>query len=143
MTGNPIKEWIIFSALWLLLLIPVLRLTRGREHPGSTPAALAPDSVRTVTAAAVIRYTGQPVFFRIRQGAKILCEVQSPPAGGTERQLQLQIEADSAELYLQGQWPDQAKHVFEIELLVEGLPERKSHCWLRQELDEVMSFDWP
>ncbi len=142
MTGNPIKEWIVFSALWLLLLIPVLRLTCDRRHRTPPPLEEAPAAVRSVTAAAVVRYTGQPVFFRITQGGKILCEVKTPPAGGAEYPLQLQIEADSAELYLHAQWPDQEKHVFEIELLVDGLPERKSHCWVRQELDEVMSFDW-
>jgi hypothetical protein len=140
--GNPIKEWIIFSIFWMILLIPVIKLTGGRKQPQSTTVQEQESTARTVQAATTIRYTGQPLFFRIFQGEKILCEIKDPPLRETWCKLPIQIEDDFAELYLQAQWPDGEEHVFEIELSVKNAEERKAHCWAQRELHEVVSFNW-
>ena len=144
MRGNPVKEWIIFSILWLLLLIPVMKLTGSKKHPERTavqPIATE-DSVRKVEAIAVIRYTGKPYRFKISQDNRLLSEITSPPQNGTECTLTLHLVDNYVELHLQAQWPDEQMHVFEIELIIDNLDEKKVHCWAQQMADEIITFEW-
>lgn len=144
MRGNPIKEWIIFSAIWLLLLIPVIKLTAFRQrteiitqsqHETETSLVL----VNTIT---ILRYTGKPLFIKITQNGQILCNLNNPQPEETELDLPILIEEKSTELLVQAEWPDENRHVLEIKLIVTGEEEQKTHCWSEKELDEAVSFSW-
>jgi hypothetical protein len=141
--GNPIKEWIIFSAIWLMLLIPVIKLTgfRKAEEP-STGSQLLNETAQNITATALMRYTGRPIYFKLTQNGKTLCDIKDPPPDETEEEISLAIEENSAELLLQVKWPDETQHAFEIELIVDGEQEQKVHCWAESELDEIVTFNW-
>jgi hypothetical protein len=142
--GNPIKEWIIFSILWLLLLIPVIRLTGSRK-----PAAHVPSVQKSVAASlqqkeatAVIRYTGQPLSIKISQQGRTRRRIDAPPAGGIENTLTLDFEGSGIEIQLQAEWPDDSEHALEIELIADNLDARKAHLWADRELNEIVSFEW-
>lgn len=143
MRGNPIKEWIIFSALWLLLLIPVIKLTgerKLRDPSEINPAAGESAKIRSATA--LFRYTGKPLFIEVIQDGKSLCKINTPPEGECETGIDLSIDGRGAELHLRAEWPDTARHALELELLPDGEPERKIHCWAKRDLDEILSFEW-
>jgi hypothetical protein len=141
--GNPIKEWIVFSLLWLALLVPVIRVTgtRGSVAPAvrETDAA-APE--RVVQALASIRYTGTPLFFSISQNGRCLLEVANPPAEGVEQTLALALAESRAELRLHARWPDRGRQVFEIRVHFDDEAERTAHFWAAESLDEIASFAW-
>jgi len=142
--GNPIKEWIIFSILWLVLLIPVIRLTGSRKPKeiDTVNQESASASIRATKATAVIRYTGKPLFINIGQHGKTLYRIEAPPAGETEQRLTLGFEESGVEILLQAEWPDETEHALEIELIVDNLEERKANLWAQQKLDELVSFSW-
>ncbi len=145
MRGNPIREWIAFSLLWLALLVPVVRLTGSR---GQSAAAVrknddAAADECVVQALAVIRYTGRPLFFRISQSGETLLEVANPPQGSVEQRISLRLEGNRSELLLQARWPDRDRHVLEVELIPDDETERTAHFWVEEELDAIASFRWP
>jgi len=140
--GSPIKEWIMFSVLWLLLVIPAIKLTLGQSHPPHPAQTTASVTECSVPATAVIRYTGAPSQFRVLQQGKVLCSSNTPLPGGSEYQFTLQLTENSAELNLQADWPDNQEHVFEIELIVDNLEEQRARRWAQKKLDDVVSFEW-
>ena len=142
--GNPIKEWIIFSALWLLLLIPVIRLTSFSKNAerADEPFPATEATRAAIPAIAILRYTGSPISIRISQNNRLLCELKKPPPGEAEQDLPVYIEDNTAELQLEAEWPDDRKHVLEIELIAEGKEEKKAHCWAEESLDEIVEFSW-
>ncbi len=144
MRGDPVKEWIIFSVCWLALLLPVLRVVGPQSERGDVAqlAAQQTSGVESRQAFAVVRYTGQPLFFRISQMSTVLYEENAPPVGGAERQIVLKLEDKILELLVEATWPDRQQHVFELELQPAGVAERRAHCWASQQLNEVVIFNW-
>lgn len=143
MRGNPIKEWVIFSVLWLILMIPVVKLTGRKRQSESVPKPHHESTAsQAVQATALFHYTGKPLFFKVSQYSKTLCDVKAPPSSETELEIPLTVEDESAELLLEAEWPDEQEHVFEIALIVAAKEEQKAHCWANRELNDVVSFEW-
>jgi len=143
--GNPITEWIVFSVIWLLLLIPVIRLThpgKSREENRKENQSLQ-QADRQSKATAIFRYTGTPGSIELSQDESNLCKIKTPPEDETEQEVLISIEEGCAELLVQAHWPDDKQHVLELELIVEGEVECKTHFWAESELNEVATFRWP
>lgn len=145
MRGNPVKEWIIFSGLWLLLLIPVIKLTALRKNSSITKKTRSETAVVTETssAIAILRYTEPPISMQITQNNRTLCDLSNLSPDETELELPLLIQGNNTEFLLRAEWSNANRHVLEIELFAGNKETRKQHYWTAQELYEAVSFSWP
>ncbi len=144
MKGNPIKEWIVFSVLWLLLLIPVIKLTVSRKNTAITikPHSETAAAETTTSATTILRYTETPLSVKITQNNRTLCDLSNLSPAETELELPLLIKDYNTEFLLQVKWSNDNRHVFEIELFVEDKEAQMQHYWTEQELNEAVRFSW-
>jgi len=142
--SRPIIEWLIFSVFWLLLSVPLLKITGSRTKSDihEQAAASSVDTTEQIPAIIIVRYTGTPEFFRLSQMERVLFEAHEPADELMEQRVALTIESGIAEILLQAEWDDNQRHVLEIEALIEGHEEKRLHCWATHELDEVITLNW-
>lgn len=141
MGGNPIKACLIFIIGWLILLIPLLRLTGERSQ-----AALVVDQESNgneMKAWADLRFTQPPLAFSIRQGDKMLWSGTNCSETELETQLLFHVEHERTELLVEAQWPDAAgSQVLELTLEPDERATLSRHAWAEPALDDIMVFDW-
>lgn len=140
MHSHPIREWILFSLVWLALAIPVRVLTRPSGESIVSPPA--PADEHAVSALAVLRYTAAPAHLRISQRETVLWDDDALPAEEAENIIELLLDEGHAELTVEARWSEAGRHVLELELFPDEMNSRTAHAWAEESLDEVFLFHW-
>lgn len=137
MQGKPFIQWLLFALLWMLLLVPIVRVTRA------TATARAPETAVT-TAIPVwlsVRFSALPDSFTVRQGDQVLMSETNPSEQLFDRETRMAIDEFGAELTLIAELPDTDTAV-EIVVEPDGLPRQSRTLWLSGSVEEVVSFPW-
>jgi len=138
MRGKPLIQWIAFTALWMLLLIPVLRVTR-QTAPAAVPST-APAGER-VAVWLSLRFSNDPESFGVYQGQELLWAEARPEGRMFERQVSMILDSSGAEINLVAALADE-EHAVEVALEPEGFPRRSRTLWVTGPVDDPFVFSW-
>jgi hypothetical protein len=144
MKGAPLFQWLVFAALWGLLLIPLGALTGESSVP---PAEEAPDvsgaaRARAVEAWVRVRFAHVPVRFALRRGDDLVWD-ETEPAARMERPLRIELANGALEWMLEVEWPDAAGlTAVECTVAPDSLPERSDVFWGCGAARGLLSFEW-
>ncbi len=142
MRGNPVIQWLIFATLWLLLLIPVVRVTSGTEQPGA--AARTEPPARTADQETVwvsLRFSATPSAFAVAQNDVIVWAESAPVARYFERAVTLTVEDGGVELFLAASLPEEETAI-EVAVESDGRPRQTRTLWLTGDADDPVFFSW-
>lgn len=137
MQGKPVIQWLLFSLVWLLLLVPVVYVTRTNAS-ASRPESTASESLPVWLS---VRFSSQPASFSIRQDDRVVMAETHPAVMAFDREVTITIDEFGAELMLIAELPETDTA---IELVVEpdGLSRETRTLWLSGSVEESISFHW-
>jgi len=137
MQGKPIIQWLLFSLIWLLLLVPVIYVTRTHAT-ASRPEQTVSESLPVWLS---VRFSSQPTSFSIRQDDRVVWAEGDPDGKSFDREVTITIDEFGAELMLSAELPEVDTA---IELVVEpdGLPRITRTLWLSGSVEEAITFRW-
>lgn len=136
MRGRPFIQWLMFVAVWLLLVIPVWRVTRPSAH--AARAGGAADDAEALTWISV-RFSAVPSYFAIRQEDRMLWEEDAPDDVRFEKAVGVMVDAYGVELLFSAILPD-AETAVEITLEPSEGRRQSRTVWGRGEIEEPVSF---
>ena len=142
MRGRPLWQGVVFAAVWLLLALPIHRVTRA--VPAAEPAAEPSSSVavETVPAWVELRFSRPPSSFQLIQGDTVLWAEAAPQGGRFERSLPLVLDAAGAELRLVAALPGEGETAIEVAVEPDGRARRSAVLWIEGDVDDPLFFRW-
>jgi hypothetical protein len=141
MRGRPFIQALGFLAVWLLLAIPIFRVTQA-----TVPAPVA--APRDVVAAAAtpawieLRFSRPPVSFTVRQGDAVLWAEDAPAGTRFERSIPLVLDDTGAEVHLEAALPDVGETAVEVAVEPDGRARRSVVVWVEGAVDDTVFFSW-
>jgi hypothetical protein len=111
MRGGPLIEWLVFAAVWILLLVPLWKVTAGHNVPVS--GSQGGTAVEQGGAAPVwvrLKFSEPPTAFKIHAGGEAVWSETGP---GNEMEQLLTLES-GAGLELEAEWPDAGRRAVEL-----------------------------
>jgi hypothetical protein len=137
MQGKPIIQWFLFTLMWLLLIIPIVRVTRS-QATATSPGAVATETLPVWLS---IRFSAPPTSFSVRQDDRVLVSETAPAVLMFDREARIEIDEFGAELILLAELPETDTAV---EMVVEpdGHPRQSRTLWLSGSVEEAVSFSW-
>ncbi|HMO49699.1 MAG TPA: hypothetical protein PKE26_02640 [Kiritimatiellia bacterium] len=140
MRGSPFIQWSAFAALWLLLLIPIVRVTR--------PEALAPgnDTIRQTDtekhpAWVSLRFSRLPESFTLLHLDETVWTETQPRDRYLTRIIPLALDRFGTELHLIAELPD-GETAVEITVEPDGRERRAQTLWITGPADDPVFFTW-
>jgi len=138
MRGNPVIQWLLFSVVWLLLLIPVIRVTR---HAVSATVSSAGERTEHQAVWLSLQFSSTPRSFSIRQGDEVIWTDTEPADRFVERMLPMAMDTFGLEITLVADLPDSESAV-EVAVEPDGLNRRTRTLWVSGLVEESISFFW-
>lgn len=143
MGRHPWREWFVFSVAWLVLLIPVIRLTADKpKDPDIGPQDFSPAEFEAHPAWATVRFTEAPSFFRVSQLGREIWSLTNSEEGENDQEVNLHLEDDIAELRVEVIWQTPGNHVVELSIAPDGYEERQRHAWGTDRINQIFVYSW-
>jgi len=112
--GRPLVEWLVFSAVWLLLLVPLRHVTGGRtveaSPAGVVSAAIGDESGRE-QAWVRLRFSEPPTVFTVYAGDEVLWTETGPDA---EMEQLVALPSTAGGLELEAVWIGAGRRAVEL-----------------------------
>jgi len=141
--GNPVREWGLFSLVWLLLLWPVYKLT---VEPIPVQADLGAEPTTHVEPKidffATLRFTELPLRVTIKQFGQTVWEIDAPREYALQQPLVLTLDDRYVELSVIAEWSGEGPRVLELVLEPEAAESLTRHAWTEKSLDELFIYHW-
>ncbi|HMP89807.1 MAG TPA: hypothetical protein PJ991_06380 [Kiritimatiellia bacterium] len=138
MRGKPFIQWLVFSAFWLLLLIPISRIAGSsavsREETIRRPSEKIPVWL-------TVRFSTPPQSLSVYQENALVWEEENPDGRVFERQVELLKDAFGLEIRLVAKLSDEESAV-EVSVEPDGLPRRFRTLWVEGPVDDPFRFSW-
>ncbi len=137
MQGKPYIQWLMFSLAWLLLLVPVIYVTRANTS-SSRPEQTASESLPVWLS---VRFSSQPSSFSIRQDDRVVWSEPYPDVLVFDQEVSITIDEFGVELMLIAELPE-TDTAIEVVVEPDGLPRVSRTLWLSGSVEESIPFRW-
>jgi hypothetical protein len=148
MRGSPPIHLLLFSLAFLLLAIPLSRLTFGRKET-FTPATIeAPsESPEAVNALLRLRFSHPPQTLVVRPlspGEAAILHLNANASSPVEQNVPLLLDDHTLELSIEATWPDHTPDAaITLELEPDGLDQQSRTVWSSgRSISEILTFQW-
>ena len=111
MRGGPLIEWLVFAAVWILLLVPLWKVTAGRRVPDSgSQGGAAIEQGNPVPVWVRLKFSEPPAAFKIHVGGEAVWSETGP---GNEMERLLTLES-GAGFDFEAVWPVAGRRAVEL-----------------------------
>jgi hypothetical protein len=141
MRGRPFIQALGFLAVWLLLAIPIFRVTQATVPAPVVAVEEVMDAAAT-PAWVELRFSRPPVSFSLRQGGVVLWVEDAPAGTRFERSIPLVLDDTGAEVHLTGLLPDGGETAVEVAVEPDGRVRRSVVLWVEGAVDDTVFFAW-
>jgi hypothetical protein len=141
MRGSPLFRAVLVLGALLLLLLPLLRLTRGACTSASANIPSAGPIAEKMKVQFELLSSRVPFHFELRHLGKTIWQGESTEPE-VKKEIEMEFPSEGVDLELEGGWRDGEQSAAAVKLTViprDGLPRDKS-IWAQKDFDEVLTF---
>lgn len=137
MRGKPVLQWCLFSVVWMLLVIPIAKVTfaTSRVSESSEPE----ESISPVWVTLI--FSTSPHRFSVGQDGEARWEESQPGGVELERPIPLHYDELGMEFDLAGDLPE-GRAAVEVRVEPDGLPPASRTLWVEGGFEERVTFSW-
>lgn len=141
MKGFPLVQWLLFVAIWGLLLWPLSALTSHKVQDVPAQINESPQQMNAVWAS--LRFAHIPDSFQLLQGGRVVWEERNDIRKSLQKQIELEWAGSLLELELQVEWPDDTGiTAAECRLAPDSMDEKSAVFWGRGKTAGLLVYDW-
>ncbi|MGI8602540.1 MAG: hypothetical protein ACR2OZ_06025 [Verrucomicrobiales bacterium] len=144
MRGFPPIQILLLTLGFILVAVPLARLTGNAPISMSTETPDRGDAGRRTPAFIVVRFAHPPKHLEVRQGEKVLLSAEAPDTSPLEFSADVICGPNAPEFFIEAQWPDGTPETaLGLEVSPDGFEVRGDTRWsLDGAMNRVFQLSW-